>query len=278
MPPPVSVIITCANVADTLAAACESVAWADELLIVDSGSTDGTGEIARRHADRYVVEPWRGYTEQKLFACELVRNRWVFILDGDEACSSELARQWLALDDATIDATALFMTPRRNFVMGRYVRAWSPDWQTRLFRLGTVDWRDEALHDGRSPRDPARVRRLSGWIEHKRHSAAGFGDYFSGRRLDGRLMLVARQMRARGKRCHGWDLIVRPWAAFWKFYLLRGGWRDGTFGLLLAQKSAVSVQLKYAALWAAQREAASTPPASDAAATAPLPNAAPADD
>jgi glycosyltransferase involved in cell wall biosynthesis len=254
--PPISVVICCANVADTLEPACRSAAWADELVIVDSGSADATGQIAQAHADRYVVEPWRGYGPQKAFGAALAAHDWVLILDGDEQITTGLAEEIRSLpEDAFAQADVMYMR-RRHYVMGEPVRAWQPDWQSRLIRRDRVDWGDHALHETREPRDPKRVRRLRGHLEHKRHSAAGFGDYFCGRRLDERLLLIARQMHARGQRCRWHDLALRPSAAFLKSYVLKRGCLDGTFGLLIAQKAALSTQLKYAALWAVQHDAA----------------------
>jgi len=250
----ISVVICCGNSADTLEAACRSAQWADELIVVDSGSTDATPEIGRRHAHRYLVEPWRGYAGQKLFAQELCRHDWVFFLDSDEECSPQLAAELQHLSPADLERYDLLLVPRRNFIMGRPVRAWWPDRLTRVYHRRRCTWDRQVLHDTRAASDPARVGKLRGWIEHKRTSAAGFADYFSGRRLDERLLLVARQMHARGRRCRWWDLLLRPWGDFWKFYLLKRGFLDGTFGLLIAQKAAVSTQLKYAALWAVQNE------------------------
>ncbi|MCX5659041.1 MAG: glycosyltransferase family 2 protein [Planctomycetota bacterium] len=252
---PISVAICCANAADTLEAACRSAAWADELVIVDSGSTDATPGIAMRFATHYTVEPWRGYSKQKEYAAGLCRHDWVFVLDADEEISPQLAEQIKRLTPEQLDQRDVFWFPRRNYVMGRYVRAWSPDWQSRLIQRKRVRWSDDALHEDRLASDASRVGRLSGWIDHKRTSTAGWSDYFSGKRMDERLMMVARQMHARGKRCSQADLLLRPPVAFWKSYLLKGGILDGTFGLLIAQKAAVSTQLKYAALWAVQDEA-----------------------
>ena len=256
-----SVIICCANAADTLEQACKSVAWADELVIVDSGSTDGTAEIAQRYADQYVQEPWRGYAGQKVFATGLCKHDWIFILDSDEECSPELAAEWQAYTEEQLEAVDLLLVPRRNWVMGKPARAWWPDRLTRIFHRDRVTHGSEALHDTREASDPSRVRKMRGWLEHKRQSAAGFSDYFSGKRTDERLLMVAWEMYERGKRAHWWDLVFRPWLAFWKFYLVKRGILDGTFGLLIAQKAAVSAQLKYAALWAVQHgQAPKSPP------------------
>lgn len=252
--PPISVVICCANVADTLDQACQSAQWADELVVVDSGSTDATAQIAQRWADRYVAEPWRGYTHQKKFGAELCRNDWVFVLDGDEGISPTLAKELQAIDPSRLDRCDVLMMRRRNYVMGRQVRSWWPDWQSRLIHRRRCSWPEEALHEARLPSAPDRLGKLQGWIEHKQHSKSGFTDYFSGRRMDERLLMVAQQMYQRGKRCHWWDLAFRPAVAFWKSYLIKLGFLDGVFGLLIAQKAAVSTQLKYAALWTVQQD------------------------
>ncbi len=247
-----SVVICCANAADTLEAACRSAKWADELVVVDSGSTDATAEIAQRYADIYKVEPWRGYSKQKEYGASLASHDWVFILDSDEVISDGLASEIKALTDDALAGSDVFLMRRRNHVMGRYVRAWSPDWQSRLIHRDRVTWSDDVLHEDRLPASPDRVGRLTGRLEHKPTDVTGFADYFSGARMDERLLAVARQMHAKGKRCGIFDLVFRPRFAFWKFYLLKGGILDGAFGLLIAQKAAVSTQLKYAALWAVQ--------------------------
>ena len=253
--PEVSVVICCANAASTLSAALASARWADEVVVVDSGSDDDTEAVARAGADRYLVEPWRGYSAQKAFGAEQARHDWVLILDGDEEVSPRLADEIRGMAEERWAAADLFWMPRLNYVMGRPVRAWSPDWQSRLIRRGRVNWGGEALHESRRAADPAREGRLHGPLLHKRIGSPGFADYFGGRRLDERLLPVAREMYARGKRVGYLGLLLRPVAAFVKFYFLRGAWLDGAFGLLIAQKAMVSVQLKYAALWAVQQEA-----------------------
>lgn len=252
----ISVIICCANSEDTLAVACRSARWADEIIVVDSGSTDRTPDIAREFADRYVHEPWRGYAGQKIFAQELATHDWILFLDGDEECTPRLAQEIADLSVDAMDAHDLYLVPRRNWMFGRPVRAWWPDRLTRLYHRRRCTWNDHALHDTRHASHPSRVGSLRGWLEHKRLSNAGWSDYFSGARLDERLMPVARQMHQRGKHVGMMDLIFRPWAAFFKSFVLKRGFLDGGFGLLIAQKSAVSTQLKYAALWTVQQEAA----------------------
>lgn len=268
----ISVVICCANAEATLPAAIASAAWADEVVVVDSGSDDRTAEIAQASADVYRLEPWRGYTGQKKFGAELAAHDWVFVLDGDEEITPELARQVQALTDAELEGLDVVYVNRQNWVMGRPVRAWWPDRQSRLIHRGRTHWPEESLHDSREPTDPSRTRRLTGHLEHKRLGFEGldtWSDYFSGRRMDERLLMVARQMHAQGKRATWWSLALRPASAFIKFYVLKRGFLDGVFGLLIAQKAALSVQLKYAALWAVQQEASGTDPAPEPASPEP---------
>jgi glycosyltransferase involved in cell wall biosynthesis len=250
---PISVVICCANVEDQLGPACESVRdWADELIVVDSGSADRTAEIARKYATKYILEPWRGYEGQKKFATDLARNDWIFFLDGDEECSPQLAAELKALTPEQADKFDLLLTPRRNYMMRLRVRAWWPDRITRIFHRKRCTWTGEALHDARQASHPSRVKKLHGWLEHKRHSSAGWGDFFSGKRADERILLVARAMYEKGKRCHWYDVVFRPGLAFFKSYVIKRGFLDGTFGWIIAQKASMSVQMKYAALWAVQ--------------------------
>jgi len=248
-----SVAICCHNNEDTIEPCLRSVhGWAAEILVVDSGSTDRTAEIAGRYADRLVHEPFRGYTEQKRYAASLCRHDWVLVLDSDEEVSEGLKRELAGLPAGAFEAADVMEMPRRNYVMGRSVRAWSPDRQSRLIHRGRARWAGEALHDRREPSAPGRKRRLKHPLLHKRHSRDGFADYFSGKREDARLVMVAEQMHARGRRCRPWDLLLRPPMAFFRFFILKGGFLDGAFGLLIAQKAWRGTQLKYAALWAVQ--------------------------
>lgn len=253
-----SVLICCANAADTLPAALASVTpWADEVLVVDSGSSDDTPRIARDAGARVVEEPWRGYSEQKEFGITLTRNPWTFVLDGDEEADASLQKELAGLDEGFAEQVDLAWMRRKNYVFGRWVRAWSPDWQSRLFHRDRVSWTGHVLHDQRVATRPGAVRRLRGHLLHKRTSSAGFEDYFSGARLDARLMMQARQMHAAGKRASFFDLAVRPQATMFKQLVIKKGLLDGSFGWMMAQKTATTTQLKYAALRAVELEKSS---------------------
>ncbi len=265
---PISVVICCANVASTLEAACQSVAWAEERVIVDSGSTDRTPAIARSFTDRYVVEPWRGYTEQKKFGCSLASHDWVLVLDGDEELTPELAAEIQSLRQGPMDHLDVLAMRRLTWVMGRPVRGYLPDWQRRLIHRQRARWTDHLLHDDRLPSHPSRQQNLKSLLWHRRTATPTFRDYFSGSQQDQRLVLQAMQAFKQGRRCRARDLWLRPPIAFFKSLILKGGFRDGTFGLLMAMQMHWATQLKYAALWAHQHDLLQPPSPGPSAAEA----------
>ncbi|MDX1565065.1 MAG: hypothetical protein R3236_06640 [Phycisphaeraceae bacterium] len=144
--------------------------------------------------------------------------------------------------------------PRRNHVMGRHVRAWSPDRQSRLFDRRRVSWPQRVLHDTRHPTEGGIHDLQSPLLHNANHS--DWSEYFNGPRYDARVNALAQEMYASGKRVGLAGLWMRPLFAFVKHYLFKGGFFDGTFGLLIAQKSAASTQLKYARLYHLQMQAA----------------------
>jgi len=253
MPPRISICVLAMNEADKIACALESArgrAWCDEILIFDSGSTDDTVEIAQRFTDRIERHPWVNFSENRRQLVAAARNPWVFILDADEEITDELAHEIETLPDEQFTRHAMFVMPRRNYLLGRYVRAWGPDRVARLIDRTRVRWPERLVHDRPEP-VKGTVVKLRHPLLHKR-MAYDWGDYFDGRRYQQRTEALAREMYQRGRRVGYVGLLLRPIGAFFKFYVLKGGFLDGAFGLLVAQKTAVSVQLKYARLWEMQ--------------------------
>lgn len=248
----ISVVMITFNAGHLLEPALCSVRWADEIVVVDSGSTDGTVDVARKHAHRFLHEDWRGFTAQKQFAASLASHDWVMVLDQDEEVSTELATQIQDLSDDKVSRYDLFEVRRRNWAVGRPVRAWWPDYQSRLFHRGRCRWADEAIHDRRYPSEPGREAKLTGWLEHRRHCHEGFYDFNIGRISAERLYRAVKQMDERGKRARWWDVVGRPAAAFGKSYLLKRGFLDGLFGFMVARQQAHTTYLRYASLWAIQ--------------------------
>ena len=246
--PRLSVVVITRNEAANLRAALESARWADELVVVDSGSTDDTVRIAREIADRVTAHEWKGYGAQKNHAAGLAAHDWILSLDADERVSPALAREIRAVLDAGPAARG-YRVPRVTRYLGRWIRStdWYPDLQLRLYDRRAARWNDRLVHE--SVAVDGFVGRLRGELRH--HAYRDVSHHVQ--TIDRYTTLAARQMRREGRRARRIDLAARPLAAFLRNYLVRGGVRDGVRGLIVSILNAGYVFLKFAKLWERQR-------------------------
>lgn len=217
-----------------------------EIIVVDSGSTDRTVEIAERFGAKIFREPWKGYAAQKNSAIEKAAGDWVLLLDADEAVSEKLAAEIPGVLQRNESNVAGYWIPRRNLFLGRWIAhgGFYPDRKLRLFRRGAGRVEDRMVHetiklDGAAGMLAGDLMHyayptLSGYIEHmNKYSSLG-----------------AQMAVAEGKRGFGFiDIVVRPWLTFLYNYFLRLGFLDGKEGLLLHSYHAVYVSWKYAKVW-----------------------------
>ena len=239
-----SVVVVTLNEAERLRACLESVAWADEIVVVDAESDDKTATIAREFTDRVVVRPWPGYAAQKNTAIELATGDWILSLDADEVVSTDLAADVGRILTANGPADG-YAVPRRNIFWGRWVRHGGlyPDWQVRLFRRTRGRFAARAVHESVSV--DGRVERLAGHLEHR--SYRDLGDFLA--RADRYATLAATEAVAQGRRAGVGDLVLRPLGRFVVMYVVRGGFLDGWRGFLLASLYAYYVLIRAAKIW-----------------------------
>ncbi len=224
-----SVAIIALNEEERIRACLESVAWADEIVVVDSGSSDKTVAIAREFTDRVLFHAWTGYGAQKNFALARCQGEWVLSLDADERVPEAL-RADIATTLAANPAEAGFRIPRQNFFQGAWVRhgGWYPDCQLRLFRRGHGVFTGSAVHE--SVRVDGPVGRLRTPLVHQ--SYRGIEDFVA--RANRYSELAARELAAAGRGGSLADLLLRPAWRFFSMYVLRAGLLDGRRGLVLA--------------------------------------------
>jgi glycosyltransferase involved in cell wall biosynthesis len=231
------------EIADCLA----SARFASEAIVVDSGSRDDTVEIARRSGARVIDQPWLGYGPQKNFAVAKAAHDWVLCLDVDERVSPELAG---AIREA-LDAPrhAAYAMPRRNRFFGRWLSHGEgyPDWNVRLFDRRRARWSDDVVHE-RVIVDGS-TGRLRGDLLHA--SAESLDGYLA--KQNRYTTLQAEAMHARGERSSPARLVLSPLARFLRFYVLRGGFLDGTAGLVHIAIGAFASFCKHAKLRALER-------------------------
>ena len=241
---PVTATVITFNEAANIQAALESLSWADEIVVVDSESTDNTVAMARRFTDRVIVRPWPGYAAQKNFAAGEAAHDWIFSLDADERVSPALASEIDALLRSG-PAAAGYRVPRVTFHLGRWIRStdWYPDYQLRLYDRRHSRWSGRYVHESVSADGP--VADLRGELLH--YAYRDLAHHLQ--TMDRYTTLAAKQMFEEGRRA-GWiDLAVQPPAAFLRNYVLRGGFRDGVPGLIVSAMNARYVGLKFAKLW-----------------------------
>jgi glycosyltransferase involved in cell wall biosynthesis len=234
-----------ANIARTLA----SVRWADEIVLVDSGSRDRTCEIAREHGAQVTVETWRGYVAQKQYAIELCTKDWVLLLDADEEVSPGLAEEIRAAI-ANPNPAGGYKLPRKNLFLGRWIRhgGFYPDPKLRLFRRG------QGFVTGHDPHDRCELKpevrqttiRLKNALIHYTYPTltlylAHMNRYSS---------LGAQLAVAKGHRSFSFiSIVLRPLLTFFYNYFFRLGFLDGREGLLLHLYHAGYVSWKYSKAW-----------------------------
>ena len=241
--PGLSVTIITLNEADHVAEAVASAAWADEVIVVDCGSTDGTVAVARAAGARVETRAWTGWIDQKNFAAGLAAHDWIFSLDADERITPALAAEIGRVLTKEPDYRG-YRVPRVTFHLGRWIRTtdFYPDFQTRLYDRRAARWRGRYVHE--SVQVDGRSGQLTEELQH--YSYRDLSDHLD--RINHYSTLAARQMHEAGRRATAAHLLLHPPAAFLRNYLLRRGFMDGTAGLTLSMVNAYSVFLKFAKL------------------------------
>jgi glycosyltransferase involved in cell wall biosynthesis len=244
----VTVTVITRNEAAHIAAALDSVAWADEIIVVDSHSTDDTVALARGRATRVEVREWPGYGAQKNHAADLAANDWILSIDADERVTPELAaeiRQLLASDPAARG----YRVPRVTRYLGRWIRStdWYPDYQLRLYDRRAGRWSGRRVHESVELRGaPGQLRndlQHYAYRDISHHLAT----------IDRYTTLAAEQAFADGKRTSALAAYVHAKLAFLRNFVLRHGFTDGAVGLIVSTLNAYYVFLKLAKLVELQR-------------------------
>ena len=239
---PLSAVLITRNAAAVLEPCLDSLAFADEIVVVDSGSSDGTVELAARKGARVVSKEWLGFGRQKQFAVEQAKNDWVLCVDADERVSAPLAAsigQALAAPVAPV-----YQMPRRNRFLGRWLAHGEgyPDWSPRLFNRMNARWSDDLVHE--KVLFTVTPGTLGGDLMHE--SADDLTTYLE--RQNRYTTLAARQAFEQGRGAGALHLLASPVVRFIKFYLLRLGFLDGLPGLLHISIGCMNSYLKYAKL------------------------------
>ena len=243
--PAVSACIVTRDEADRLPDCLASLDWCDEVIVVDSHSTDATRELAREAGARVIERDWPGHVAQKEFAVREAAHDWVFCIDADERVSKELAAEIEGHRARGFEGLAGLSAPRLSSYLGAWIRhgTWYPDRKLRLFDRRRGGWGGQDPHDRVRVDGP--VAELSAELLH--HPYRSFEDHLA--TIDRYTTITAGELFGEGRRARLLDLVLRPPLRFLDFYLLRRGFLDGWRGLLLAVLAAHYVRLRYWKLW-----------------------------
>jgi glycosyltransferase involved in cell wall biosynthesis len=241
---PLSVIVITRNEERNIVECLQSVAWADDIVVVDAESSDRTAELARQFTHKVTVTPWRGFSEAKGVALKGTSNEWVLWIDADERVPPGLQSEIRETLRDGAPSFAGFSMGRRAYFLGKWIRhcGWYPGYVLRLFRRDAGAFTGSRVHERLDLRGPA--GRLKHDLLH--HTDETLYQYFA--KFNSYTSLAAADVRQEGKRCSLGDLLARPAYMFFKMYLLRGGFLDGMHGLVLSLLSASYVFVKYAKL------------------------------
>jgi len=242
----ISATIIVFNEEHNIADVCGTLDWADEIVIVDSFSTDKTVEIAKKYTDKIYFREFRGYKDKHEFADAQTTGDWIFWIDADERVTPELRNSIEKLrrtsDDERADG---YKIARKTFIFGQWVKhcGWYPDYQMRLYRKEKSCW------DGIAPHQTARVRgrieRLDGeFLHYTKHSLSEY--HAVTERYAG---LAAEFLANQGLQVGAFGIFGKTIAAFIRTYLLKQGFRDGVVGMIISLFTAYGVFLKYAKIW-----------------------------
>jgi len=241
---PVSVYVLTSNNRRTIERCLKSLYWAEELIVVDSFSNDGTFEICQQYTDKIYRREWKGHRDQYQYASDLTTRDWIMFVDADEEVPSELVeeiRRELAGEEEGVDG---FFIYRQTYYLGRWIRygGWYPDGEIRLYRRNRGRW-EGGLHakivvDGR-------VANLKNQYLH--YTYRDISDQIQ--TIDKYSEMAAQDLAESGKKFSLFKLLFHPPFRFIKEYLLKLGFRDGLPGLIIIVSTMYYVFIKYAKLW-----------------------------
>lgn len=241
-----SVVVITKNEAANIAACLDSVRWADEVIVVDAESTDGTVDLARVRAAQVHVQPWLGFGPQKNVGIDKASGEWILIVDADERVTEALREEILSnCRQGSHHGVAGYEIPRRNFFYGGWIRGGGlfPDYQLRLFHRSAGRYDDTALHE--QLRVGGRIQRLKSPMDH--HSMPTITHHVVKMR---RYTTLGAQEKLKTQSQVGiLDLAGRHLVTVFKTYVMRGGFRDGLRGLMVAGFAGMHTFVKYAKAW-----------------------------
>ncbi len=237
----ISVTIITKNEEENIEDCLRSVSWADEIILVDSGSKDKTVEIAKKYTDKIYHKDWVGFADQKSYALSLASNNWVLSLDADERITDELKDEIINKDLEKFDG---YYVRRKNYFLDKEVKhcGWGSDYQLRLFMKEKTKLTERLVHEGFTV--DGKVSKFNNQMIHFTHTDlkktfAKINEYST----------LEAEEKADRKKVNGFTIIFNPLIAFLQHYFIRKGFLDGVHGLMVSINHAMTKLQVYMKMW-----------------------------
>lgn len=241
----ISVCVISFNEERNIEECLKSVAWADEIIMVDSFSTDRTIEIAKQYTSKIFLQDWQGYSEAKIYAVQNTSNDWILSIDADERVTPELKAEIIAVINDSSKRYTGYKVARRAYFLGKWIKhcGWYPGYVVRLFRKDSGTFSKSRVHE---------KIELVGETGTLKNDLLHFTDdnllhYFN--KFNKYTSLAADDLKEKGTDFRVWHLFIKPVYTFFKMFILRRGFLDGLHGFVLSILSSAYVFTKYAKLW-----------------------------
>lgn len=239
----ISAVIITRNEAANVRRCLDSVKWVDEIVIVDSQSTDNTLEIAAEYGAKIYSPPWRGFGPAKKAGVDKATGDWILSIDADEEVTPELAEEIGNIINSNPAKAGYFIRRKTNF-LGRWILhcGWYPDYVLRLFQKKAGNFDEAVVHE------KVHIDGEAGYLKHelKHYSFPSLEHYLEKSNLY--TSLGAQEAHRKGDRANWFDVVIKPPVSFIRHYVLKQGFRDGLEGFVVSALSAVAVMVKYVKL------------------------------
>jgi glycosyltransferase involved in cell wall biosynthesis len=240
----ISAIVIAFNEEKNIERCLQSLDWADEIVVIDSFSTDQTRVLSKKYTPRVIQHKWEGFVKQKIYATSQASYDWIFSIDADEEVSDQLKYEIMRIKQAG-PAVQAYQMPRKMFYLGKWIThgSWYPDYKVRLFNRQHGHWAGLDIHEywqGKS-----RCEKLKGDLLH--YSYENITDHIN--KINILTSQAAAEMLQKGEKDSYWNILINPFIKFCKSYFIQAGFSDGFVGLIIALLGSYYVFLKYLKLW-----------------------------
>ena len=244
----ISAVIIAKNEEANIPECLKSISWVNEIILVDAESTDKTVELAKNFTSKIFIRKWEGFAKQKEFALSKASNEWILNIDADERISPLLKDEIVNLIDRNIDG---YYLRRENYFLGKHIKScgWDDDYQLRLVRKSKTRLTDRLVHEGFSV--DGKTERLTNRLIH--YTFTSIEKTIS--KINHYSSLQAEELFRKKKNVGGFTIIFHGIAAFFRFLIALGGYKDGVYGLIISLFNSITTFLIYMKVWELQTKA-----------------------